>query len=81
MNAAGECYSVNVLKVSGTGTWTIEGTIYAPCTSIQFNGNKSTATLSGMLIGYEVKLQGSIDLKITVPPSDELKPPMVYLTK
>jgi len=45
------------------------------------NGNKSTAALSGMLIGYEVKLQGSIDLKITVPPSDELKPPMVYLTR
>ena len=80
-NASGACNSVNVLKVSGTGTWTIEGTIYAPCTSIQFNGNKSTATLSGMLIGYEVKLQGSIDLKITVPPSDELKPPMVYLTR
>ncbi|MBX6342141.1 MAG: hypothetical protein IRY97_06760 [Thermomicrobiaceae bacterium] len=79
--ADGSCASTNTLKVSGTGAWEIAGTIYAPCTSIQLNGNKSTATLSGMLIGYEIKLQGSIELNIIVPPSDELKPPMVYLTK
>ena len=55
------------------------GVVYAPHGMIEMSGS-SNSTLTGSLIAYTLKLNGS-DLKIQADPSGLIKPPVTRLTE
>ena len=72
-----KCSKFSIAMSGSSNSWS--GVVYAPDGMIEMSGS-SNSTLTGSLIAYTVKLNGS-DLRIQADPSGTLKPPITRLTE
>jgi hypothetical protein len=64
--------SNNGIDLTGNSTSYYQGSMLAPNTDIQINGGSGTDCFHSQLIGYDVKINGGSDFKITYDPNQNL---------
>ena len=73
------CSSLTSLALNGSGNMTINGAIYAPCTDISLGGNNGSKAVTGAVVGYDIKIAGSVTFNMNTNSDYNAGPPQVYL--
>lgn len=80
-NADGSCSTISGLDLHGNGDMTINGAIYAPCSSVVLGGTSGTKTMSGIVIGNDISLSGNMSFSLTTDTNYKAGPGQVFLVK
>jgi hypothetical protein len=64
---------------AGNQEFFLGGVLYAPCSAIHLHGNPNGETISGMVIGGEIHLQGASDMTVTYLPYGPADSYEIYL--